>query len=261
MLATVFFYVTGLPNNGNVSRLDYWSLVPFQLMDLVDPEFESRLPHGFFYLFERIGYSLVSAALIIGSAVGGGCSSRIESIIQNGSLRKKQELIDQATPAIHGTNASTGNLLFSPRSGARHDIDMRVDFRADGAVINHSAGSLAGRRKCRGLRGFSSASTSVEPTGMVIDRQCLAIPRSLDSSGLGLGTAISMDDLVGGVSPTTDFDVKEYHLGGPKEYFLKGQIEFLPHNVYTSFPFLTEMLSLAAMVLMNDWLAGVMSPL
>jgi hypothetical protein len=49
--------------------------------------------------------------------------------------------------------------------------------------------------------------------------------------------------LFGAMTPSIDFDVKEYHLQGPKEFFQAGRIGFLEHNVYTSFPFLTEMLS------------------
>ena len=64
--------------------------------------------------------------------------------------------------------------------------------------------------------------------------------------------------LLGAMLPSTDFDVKEYHLEGPKEYFLAGRIQFLPHNVYTSFPFLTEMLSLCGMVISDDWWTGAL---
>jgi len=60
----------------------------------------------------------------------------------------------------------------------------------------------------------------------------------------------------GSVSPPTDFDVQEYHLGGPKEWYQNGQIAFLPHNVYTNFPFLTEMLLLAGMAVYGDWYWG-----
>ena len=65
--------------------------------------------------------------------------------------------------------------------------------------------------------------------------------------------------LLGAATPQTDFDVVEYHLNGPKEWFQRGRIEFLPHNVYTSFPFLTEMLVLSGMVLRNDWHAGALA--
>ncbi len=64
--------------------------------------------------------------------------------------------------------------------------------------------------------------------------------------------------VLGALSPPTDFDVREYHLQGPKEYFQNGQITFLPHNAYTSFPFLTEMLSLLGMTVMGDWYTGAL---
>src|SRR5262249_2802940 len=35
--------------------------------------------------------------------------------------------------------------------------------------------------------------------------------------------------LLGAMSPQTDFDVVEYHLGGPKEWFQQDQITRLPH--------------------------------
>ncbi|MFO1023213.1 MAG: hypothetical protein U0903_21365 [Planctomycetales bacterium] len=65
--------------------------------------------------------------------------------------------------------------------------------------------------------------------------------------------------LLGSLLPEIDFDVKEYHLGGPKEWYLAGRITFLPHNVYTSFPFLTEMLLLLGMIVTGDWYWGALT--
>ena len=65
--------------------------------------------------------------------------------------------------------------------------------------------------------------------------------------------------LLGSLSPPTDFDVREYHLQGPKEWFEQGRITYLRHNVYTSFPFLSEMLPLTAMVLVGDWWEGALA--
>ena len=65
--------------------------------------------------------------------------------------------------------------------------------------------------------------------------------------------------LAGALLPATDFDVREYHLQGPKEYFLAGRIGFLEHNVYTNMPFGTEMLSLFAMVVSGDWWWGALA--
>ena len=50
--------------------------------------------------------------------------------------------------------------------------------------------------------------------------------------------------ILGSMLPAIDFDVLEYHLQGPKEYFQAGRIAFLPHNVYTNMPFGVEMLHL-----------------
>jgi len=65
--------------------------------------------------------------------------------------------------------------------------------------------------------------------------------------------------LLGSVSPPTDFDVREYHLQGPKEWFQQGEVTFLRHNVYTSFPFQSEMLCLTAMVITDDWWHGALT--
>ena len=62
----------------------------------------------------------------------------------------------------------------------------------------------------------------------------------------------------GAMSPSRDFDVREYHIQGPKEWLQNGQITFLEHNVYTSFPFLSEMLTLIGMIIRGDWWEGAL---
>lgn len=48
------------------------------------------------------------------------------------------------------------------------------------------------------------------------------------------------------------YDVLEYHLQLPKEYLQAGRIEYVPHNVYASFPANVEMLYLLAMMVLDD---------
>ncbi len=48
------------------------------------------------------------------------------------------------------------------------------------------------------------------------------------------------------------YDVLEYHLQVPKEYHIRGQITYLPHNIYSNFPMNAEMLYLLAMTLKED---------
>lgn len=48
------------------------------------------------------------------------------------------------------------------------------------------------------------------------------------------------------------YDVLEYHLQVPKEYYLNGRITYLQHNIYSNFPMNAELLYLLAMVLKRD---------
>jgi len=48
------------------------------------------------------------------------------------------------------------------------------------------------------------------------------------------------------------YDVLEYHLQMPKEYFQAGRIAYAPHNVYANFPMNVEMLYLLAMIVHSE---------
>lgn len=52
------------------------------------------------------------------------------------------------------------------------------------------------------------------------------------------------------------YDVLEYHLQAPREYFEAGRIRFLPHNVYAQFPQQMEMLYLLLMHMAGGVYAG-----
>jgi len=65
--------------------------------------------------------------------------------------------------------------------------------------------------------------------------------------------------VMGGMLPPLDFDVREYHLQVPKEWYTAGQIDFLPHNVYGNMPLGAEMQALLGMCLMGDWWHGALA--
>lgn len=65
--------------------------------------------------------------------------------------------------------------------------------------------------------------------------------------------------LLGAMLPPVDFDVREYHLQAPKEWYQKGRIDFMPHNVYANMPLGAEMLPLAAMALSGRWWIGALA--
>ncbi len=66
--------------------------------------------------------------------------------------------------------------------------------------------------------------------------------------------------MLGAWVPPREFDVVEYHLQAPKEFFQAGRIGFVPHNIYVNMPLGAEMHSLAAMTLLQDvdtWWGGL----
>ncbi len=65
--------------------------------------------------------------------------------------------------------------------------------------------------------------------------------------------------ILGAVLPPIEFDVREYHLQAPKEFYQLGKITFLPHNVYANMPLGSEMLCLLAMMLTGDWYVGALA--
>ena len=67
--------------------------------------------------------------------------------------------------------------------------------------------------------------------------------------------------LLGSLLPPVDFDVLEYHLQVPKEWYQQGRITFLSHNIYGNMPLGAEILSLPAMALLpgeDSWWWGAL---
>src|SRR5262245_16058577 len=55
--------------------------------------------------------------------------------------------------------------------------------------------------------------------------------------------------VLGAMLPPGDYDVREYHLQAPKEWYQNGRIDFLPHNIYANMPLGSELTGLWAMAL------------
>jgi len=63
--------------------------------------------------------------------------------------------------------------------------------------------------------------------------------------------ALGVIYLLSSSMPPSEFDVVEYHLQGPKEFYQAGHIDFVSHNVYLNMPLGSEMHALAAMTLIG----------
>lgn len=113
------------------------------------------------------------------------------------------------------------------------------------------------------LVGLSVVSSSLE---LRRDRSQRDVVRDADESGtipvwtwlvltIPAGLALAAASLPPGILWTAEgngYDVLEYHLAAPKEFWQAGRIAYLPHNLYANFPFGVEMLYLLCMVLRGD---------
>ncbi|MCD5390694.1 hypothetical protein LR007_02375 [candidate division NPL-UPA2 bacterium] len=69
---------------------------------------------------------------------------------------------------------------------------------------------------------------------------------------LGATAAIA---LIGALTPPLNYDTLSYHLGVPKIYIRNHRIMYLPHQVYSNFPFTLQMLYTLSLLLKGDILA------
>jgi hypothetical protein len=113
------------------------------------------------------------------------------------------------------------------------------------AVAAPAAAALVWRERCR--RRFPAADHAAPPPGREPPD---AAAGGLARHGLWWGLPFLLLILLGGMLPPVDFDVREYHLQVPKEWFAAGRIGFLEHNVYGNMPLGAEMHALLAMLLM-----------
>ena len=231
------FFAQELPNN-HVERLDLAAHVPFALLDAIDPPATPGSPRrGLMYLGQRFSLWAVAALIAAGAW---GLGAVLLRLINISGLDRWERLYFSLMLGFCGVSLITlgvGYLgwlspaLFVSGFAVLFAIGVGVSWRAPSDTF--------------------TASTTIA------DGLCPPTAATLRNAWwlwAALPFLIAM--LLGSATPPTDFDVKEYHLCGPKEWFLAGRIDFLPHNVYTSFPFLTEMLLLAGMVVTGDWYWG-----
>lgn len=240
----LFFYSFTLPNNPHVSRPLLWqaflqpgqpAFLPLHLLDVVDPPDDPGRPAGWRFLPQRLGIVLTAGAILAGAWGLGGLLLRV--VLRSESAA--QARLERAVFAFGlGLSALSLVVLGCGLIGGRM-LSRSLWFQFVAACV---LGEVLLR-----LRGRSGAPATVAtPTDPPPRWPWPVVAPFL----------LAM--LLGAMLPSFDFDVKEYHLQGPKEFFQNGRITFLPHNVYTSFPFLTEMLSLLGMVLCDDWHRGAL---
>lgn len=241
------FFAQRLPNNPEYRRSELLANTHWLLLENISPsEPDPARPSGWRYFPERLD-ALAVAVVVLSGAWGLG-----HLLLRGLGLRE------------HGRSASRTAWAFGLGLSAWSLITLGLGLC--GALWRPLVIGLIGAvtlAECAfrlwdalpfGSRGNGTPSESARWTRRRFFQGSLAGPLVV----LAVAPFV-LAMLLGALLPPTDFDVKEYHLQGPKEWYLAGRISFLPHNVYTSFPFLTEMLSLLAMVVRGDWFRGALA--
>jgi len=189
-----------------------------------------------FAVFDRLRALVPALALLI------ACSSTGWALLR--LWRADRELTAVETIFFAGATGTSVVSLFTFGVGILGGLQQRILFLVPAAVAVlwgcwQLGRTISGQRADR-------ESPGVEP--------CETDSRRWLWWGLPFVLAI----VLGGTLTPVDFDVREYHLQVPKEFYQQGFIGFLPHNIYGNMPLGSEMLSLAAMSLCGDWWLGAL---
>lgn len=239
----VSFFSQEMPNSGN-SRMDVILLLPEIFAGLLFRQPPAHVPTGWGYLAQRVEI-LIWAGLILAAAF---CAGRL-------LLRglKLVDLLDRAErTALAGGIGLSLLSLFTLLCGVTGLLHRGLFLSAFAILIAVEGWFCRPGRDRSPPHPEGPRSAGPEPG---VEQSA---PRWVKLLCLAVCVPFLMIMLLGALLPSTDFDVKAYHLQAPKEFFLNGRVGFLPHNVYASFPFLTEMLSLAGMVTRGDWYFGAL---
>lgn len=206
--------------------------------------------HGEFSIFDRLPIFCV-AVLILGAGLAWGVT-----IVRLFRLRfSAVEIVGIALPV--GLNVSS-TLVFVAGVGGLLDqrwlllalvimpilLALGLGFRATG--FDFKRHSLV-----QNINFFRSAVWSHIVHMMPNGRLSIALA--------GVTSVLIVLMILGAALPPVDFDVREYHLQCPKEFFQQGRIMFLPHNVYGNMPLGVEMHALLAMVVLDDVFYGAVA--
>ncbi|MBI1348480.1 hypothetical protein GC163_19575 [bacterium] len=227
------FICQPLPNAGIPHRYDILPLLPFAVMDAIDPPVElSSPPRGLEYLPERLPLFGIAAVIGLAAWSAGRWFLQLAPTLNLSTAERNYFAVLIGLGLVSLLTLGLGLLGW---------LSPVVFWGCHLALI------ISAALRYRVATNTHGTSSVTHP----ITRQ--------DLWWLPIALPFLIGMCLGSLSPSTDFDVNEYHLGGPKEWYLAGQIGFLEHDIYTSFPFLTEMLLLDGMVLYGDWYWGALA--
>lgn len=259
-----FFFRLDLPNNPHVNRAEFWLEVPDQLFHLI-VQHPDAAKSSWGNFSQRLPIIATGCWILAGAW---GCGGLILRLLRIGAISKLELFFFAMTLGLSSVSLLTlGCGLLAQRlpvamSGSVLGAVLTLLLLAELALNVIRARTSQRDRVTESSAAGTPIRNSSDPPRQPISDVLLRgqIPYGVLCRGFIVIVLLIFFAamMLGSMLPSVDFDVKEYHLQGPKEHFQNGYVSFLPHNVYTSFPFLTEMLSLLGMVLHGEWWMGAL---
>jgi hypothetical protein len=250
--------------NPPLYRWELWSLVP-ELLDCVDPPERlsgaDAVHSGWEYFPQRFDLLAVMAVILAGAWGAGHLLLR--ALRLSHGLAPAEQTVFACGIGLSALSLATllfgfAGILSRPVLGSFLAICFLGEI-ARRLLPPFARGGRGGRAGDNSATEQSAAPIAATTTPKSEFRIPSSEFRPAHWAVLATLAPFLLATLLAALLPSTDFDVNEYHFQGPKEFFLAGRVGFLEHNVYTSFPFGTEMLTLLAMVLRGDWYRGALA--
>ena len=237
----VLFYATELPGLPNVDGLSHRRMIfllPLLTPEEIVPQWLGTSPTV--AVLDRLPVLAVAGGILGGSFVIGWLA-----LVLGGLDRRLTRLEVIVFSLAVGLNGVSTYVLLAGSCGFLHG---RLVFLLPMLVISAAAGWLWFRRRGEPLEKDLSPPwpTRDDPAGN----------HGISPRWLWCAAPFVAVIVLGGMLPPVEFDVREYHLQAPKEFYQAGRIGFLPHNLYGNMALGTEMFSLLGMVLTGDWWLG-----
>lgn len=142
-------------------------------------------------------------------------------------------------------------LLIGLAGGYHHGLWLLLALIGTG-VAKESAHRIAARRRRNGVSHDKAASHDGQLSAEDGNRDVGSSPARRWILWT-LAAPFLVLIVLGGMMPPWEFDVREYHLQVPKEWYQAGCVHFLPHNVYGNMPLGAEMHAVLGMILTAPW--------
>ena len=190
-------------------------------------------------MIDRIHLIAVAATVLAVTAAAGHLALRNIALAQQLRRSERMGLIITIGLILHANVLLLIGWAGVLRSPWAPILDLSITLAV--AIL---LGQFFKPRSTNSLQQATGPEEQIAATSHLTHRNSDLLPRAL-------AVMFSTFIVAKAILPPAEYDVREYHLQAPKEWWLAGSIDFMPHNIYANMPMAAEIQSLAAMMIWN----------